>query len=287
VNAPRLIVDAPLAHLRWGDEGPDRRALVVLLHGIGGGREGWASTGAALAAAGLRALAADLPGYGFSPAIEPWTLATMASAVERLIATSGVDAAVLVGHSLGGMVAQELVACTPQRVSHLVLAGTSPAFGSADGVWQQDFLRSRFEPLDAGLGMPGLAAQLVPAMAGRDAGAERIAAAQALMAGVPEATYRRVLAALVRFDRRDALPRIAVPTLVIAGEDDRTASPEVARRMAARIPGAELAILPRTGHLLMLEQPAAFDAELIAFLQRHPIPDPAGRPEEVVHVRRA
>jgi len=123
----------------------------------------------------------------------------------------------------------------------------------------------------------------VPTMAGRGASSGSIAAAQALMAGVPEATYRRVLAALVRFDRREALTRIAVPTLVITGEDDRTASPEVARRMADRIAGAELAILPRTGHLSMLEQPAAFDAELLAFLQRHR----TGRPEENVHVCRA
>lgn len=285
MNGPRLVTDAPLAHLAFGDgPGAASRPLVVLLHGIGGGCAGWTSTGAALAAAGWRALAVDQPGYGASPAAEPCTLEAMAVAVERLIAWSGVPRAILVGHSMGGMVAQELAARAPQRVAALVLAATSPAFGPADGAWQQDFLRSRFEPLEAGLGMAGLAAQLVPTMAGRDASAERIAAAAALMSGVPEATYRSVLAALVRFDRRDALARIAVPTLVVTGEDDRTAPPEVARRMAARIAGAELVILPRAGHLLMLEQPAAFDAALLAFLQRH---HRLARPEETVDVRRA
>jgi pimeloyl-ACP methyl ester carboxylesterase len=99
---------------------------------------------------------------------------------------------------------------------------------------------------------------------------ERIAAAQALMAGVPEATYRAALAALLSFDRRAALPAIAVPTLVITGDEDRTATPEVARRMAARIPGAEVQVLPATGHLLMLEQPDAFDRALLDFLRRLP-----------------
>jgi pimeloyl-ACP methyl ester carboxylesterase len=207
----------------------------------------------------------------------------MADAVERLIVWAGDEPVILVGHSMGGMVAQELAARAPQRVAALVLAATSSAFGPQDGAWQQAFLRARCEPLDAGLGMAGLAAQLVPTMAGRDAPPERIAAAAALMAGVPEATYRRVLAALLAFDRRDALARIAVPTLVVTGEDDRTAPPEVARRMAARIAGAECVILPRTGHLLMLEQPAAFDAALIAFLQRRCLV----RPEETVDVRRA
>lgn len=261
---PRLVADAPLAHLRWGDAGP----LVVLLHGIGGGREGWASTGAALAAAGFRALAVDQPGYGLSPAIEPFDLAGMAGAVERLIAWAGGPSAVVVGHSMGGMVAQELVARAPACVLALVLAATSPAFGPSDGEWQRNFLASRFAPLDAGQGMAGLAAQLVPTMAARGADPARLAAAQALMAGVPEATYRRALAALVRFDRREALARIAVPTLVTTGDEDRTAAPEVARRMAARIPGATVEILPATGHLSMLEQPAAFDRALLAFLHR-------------------
>lgn len=284
MTTPRLVTDAPLAHLAF-DAGPGRagQPLVLLLHGIGGGRGGWTSTGAALAAAGCRALAVDLPGYGASAAIEPCTLAAMAGAVEGLIAWSGAPRAILVGHSMGGMVAQELAALAPHRVAALVLAATSPAFGPSEGTWQQEFLRSRFEPLDAGLGMAGLAARLVPAMAGSDARPDRIAAATALMAGVPEETYRRVLVALVRFDRRDTLPRIAVPTLVVTGQDDRTAPPEVARRMAARIAGAEVVILPRTGHLLMLEQPAAFDAALLAFLQRHHL----ACPEETVDVRRA
>ncbi|MBL8343929.1 MAG: alpha/beta fold hydrolase [Rubrivivax sp.] len=244
--------------------------MAVLLHGVGGGRQGFPTTGAALAGLGFRVLAADQPGYGLSALIDPYDLAGMAEAVRRLIAWAAGErgSALVVGHSMGGMVAQELAARAPQHVSALVLAGTSPAFGSPDGAWQADFLRSRFAPLDAGLGMPGLAAQLVLAMAGRGAIPERLAEAQALMGGVREATYRSALAALVRFDRREALARIAMPTLVVTGEDDRTAAPEVARRMAARIAGAELAIVPATGHLLMLEQPEAFDRVLLDFVAR-------------------
>ncbi len=285
--APRLVTDAPLAHLEWPSAppspGPNETAasaasaaapLAVLLHGVGGGRQGFGSTGAALAGLGFRVLAADQPGYGLSATLSPYDMAGMAEAVRRLVvwAAGEEGAALIVGHSMGGMVAQELAARAPRQVSALVLAATSPAFGSPDGAWQADFLRSRFAPLDAGLGMPGLAAQLVPAMAGRAARPERLAEAQALMAGVPEATYRSALAALVRFDRREALSRIAVPTLVVTGEDDRTAAPEVARRMAARIAGAEFAIVPATGHLLMLEHPEAFDRVLLDFVARRATP---------------
>jgi pimeloyl-ACP methyl ester carboxylesterase len=277
---PMLVAAAPLAHVEWRAAAADA-PLAVLLHGVGGGREGWAHTGPALAARGWRVLAADQPGYGLSALIDPYDIAGMADAVRRLVEwAAGADgAALVVGHSMGGMVAQEMVARWPQRALGLVLAATSPAFGSPGGAWQAEFLRSRFAPLDAGLGMPGLARQLVSTMAGREVRAERLAEAERLMAGVPEATYRRALAALVRFDRREALPRIAVPTLVITGEDDRTAAPEVAQRMAARIPGAECAIVPATGHLLMLEQPAAFDAVLLDFVARRlsSIESPAAR----------
>lgn len=274
-SAPRLVTAAPLAHLEWLPRGAATATaaaapLAVLLHGVGGGRQGWMHTGPALAGCGYRVLAADQPGYGASGTIDPYDMAGMADAVRRLIAWAAAEggAALVVGHSMGGMVAQELASRWPQQVQALVLAATSPAFGSPGGAWQSDFLRSRFAPLDAGLGMTGLAAQLMPAMAGREASPARLDEARALMATVPEATYRSALAALVKFDRREALARLAVPTLVVTGEDDRTAAPEVARRMAARIGAAELAIVPATGHLLMLEQPEAFDRVLLDFVAR-------------------
>lgn len=267
----RLVTGAPLAHLRWdpaGGPGP----LVVLLHGVGGGREAWgdalSGTGAALAAAGYTAVAADFPGYGLSAPVEPYDLAGLAGAVAALIDQLALGPATVVGHSMGGMVAQELVARAPQWVAGLVLASTSPAFGKPGGDWQREFLQSRFAPLDAGLGMAGLAPQLVAAMVAPGTPADRQAAAQALMAGVPEATYRAAVSALVAFDRRAHLPAITVPTLVITGEFDRTAAPEVARKMAERIPGAQLAIVPGAGHLLNMEQPDRFNTALLAFLAR-------------------
>ena len=273
----RLVTAAPLAHLRWdppAGPGPQVPALVLLLHGVGGGRQAWddacmgagQGSGARLAAAGYSAVAIDFPGYGLSAALQPLTLAGMAAAVAALIAHLGAGPATVVGHSMGGMVAQELIATTPQAVRALVLAGTSPAFGKPGGDWQQQFLQSRFAPLDAGLGMAGLAAPLVAGMVAPGTPAAARAAARALMAGVPEATYRAAVTALVDFDRRAALAAIAVPTLVITGVLDGTAPPEVARKMAERIPGAQLALLPDAGHLLNIEQPQAFNAALLGFL---------------------
>lgn len=260
---PALVTDAPLAHRRWGRGGP----WVLLLHGIGGGSTGWDGVAPVLGDAGCRVVAVDFPGYGGTPPIEPFTLGACAQAIGRLLDHLDAPQAVLVGHSMGGMVAQELVARAPERVRALVLAATSPAFGRPGGDWQREFIAARCAPLDAGCGMTGLAAQLVPALVAAELPAERRAAAQALMAGVPEATYRQAIAALAGFDRRANLGAIAVPTLVITGEHDRTAPPEVARRMADKIRGSRCRIVRGAGHLLPLEQPAAFAAELLDFLR--------------------
>lgn len=246
--------------------GPPGRP-VVLLHGIGGGKAIWAGSVAALAAAGFDAIAVDLPGYGDSQAVAPGGMPVMAQAVLATLDALGLARAALVGHSMGGMVAQEIAAVAPQRVSALVLACTSPAFGKADGDWQAQFVAERLRPLDAGLGMPGLAAALVPPMLGPAAEPAGVALATRVMAAVPEATYRAVLAAIVAFDRCAALPAIGVPTLCLAGEHDRTAPPKVLRGMAERIPGARCAELAGAGHIANVETPAAFDAAVTAFLR--------------------
>ena len=242
---------------------------VFLLHGVGGGKEAWAHNQPVLASQGFRTVAWDMPGYGASAPLSPCTNARLADALKTLIAHVGARRNVLLGHSMGGMVAQELVALHPALVHGLVLYSTSPAFGKADGAWQQQFLQSRFAPLDRGLGMAGLAHQLVPTMFSPDAEPARIAEAAALMAGVPAESYRAALSAIVSFNRLAALGDIAVPTLCLAGELDLNAPPAVVEKMAGRIPAAAYVCLPQVGHIANLEQPALFNHAVLTFLKQH------------------
>ncbi len=244
---------------------------VLLLHGVGGGRAIWADdasgTAAAIADAGYRALALDFPGYGDSRG-EP-TLGAMVQAVLDLVAKARAERTVLLGHSMGGMVAQEVVQRAPQLVQGLILACTSAAFGKPGGDWQNKFLAERLAPLDAGLGMAGMADQLVPGLVAPDAPAAACEAARRVMARVPEATYRIALRAIAGFDRREGLAALRVPTLMLAAEHDRTAPPDVMQRMASKVSGAEYLCLPGAGHIANVEAPAAFNAAVVSFLQRH------------------
>ncbi|WP_373684615.1 alpha/beta fold hydrolase [Ramlibacter montanisoli] len=139
---------------------------VLMLHGIGGGHLAFAPQVETLATAGYRAVAWDMPGYGHSAPIEPYTFKGLAHSCIRLIESLKCQQVILLGHSMGGMVAQEVVARRPDLVKRLVLCGTSPAFGKPDGDWQREFIAQRTAPLDAGRSMAELAETLVPQMIG-------------------------------------------------------------------------------------------------------------------------
>jgi 3-oxoadipate enol-lactonase len=242
---------------------------VLLLHGIGGGQNIWLNTADALATAGYRVLRVDLPGYGLSAGLQAVDMESFVGSSLRVIEHAAARHTVLLGHSMGGMVAQELVARWPSAVQGLVLACTSALFGKADGAWQLQFLAERLAPLDAGLGMAGMADKLLPALVSAAAPAAAVKLAHSVMSQVPEATYRAALKAIAGFDRRDALAAIKIPTLMMAGEHDTTAPPDMMRRMAARVVGCDYVCLPRAGHLANLEQAAAFNGAVIGFLRQH------------------
>ncbi|MGQ0655616.1 MAG: alpha/beta fold hydrolase [Betaproteobacteria bacterium] len=235
---------------------------LVFLHGVGGDHSSWDPQVARFGRLGYECLAWDQPGYGAAPMIEPYTLETVTNALKGLLP------AVLVGHSMGGLIAQEAYARLPERISALALTFTSAAFvGSSD--FAAKFVAERLDPLDAGATMAELAQRVMPQMSGRKSAAGAVARAQKIMAGIPAATYRKAVHLLTTFDRRANLANIAVPTLLMAGTDDDTAPPSIMQRMAAKIPNSEYVLLEGCGHLGPMDQPAQFNAALETFLRNN------------------
>ena len=249
-----------LPHWTEAGTGP----AIVLLHGISGGAEGWRPMFGALVAAGHRVVAWDLPGYGRSPALPESSFAAWVDALLRLADAAGLLRPILVGHSLGGMIALEAALTAPDRFERLVLGCMTPGFCGMTGAAQQAFLDTRLGPLNHGATMAELASTVIPDMMALQAATDLKESHQALMATIPPECYRAAMTALVNFDRRHALAQLDLPVTCIAGESDRIARPAVMRAMASRLPHGRYVVLPGAGHLAPFEQPAQFVAALLA-----------------------
>jgi 3-oxoadipate enol-lactonase len=241
---------------------------LVFLHGIGGAARAWRGQ-LEFFGERYRAIAWDMPGYGASAPLPAVTIATLADALQDFLQQIGASKPILVGHSIGGMIVQQWLTKYPDVAAGVVLAQTSPAFGKPDGDWQKSFIGARLGPLDRGETMASLAPALVGELVGNDPDAGGMALARDCMAAVPETTYRATMLALPGFDQRNALKKIAVPTLVLSGSKDNNAPAPMMAKMASYIPSATYAELEGAGHLVNLERPAAFNAALDSFLMAY------------------
>ncbi len=217
----------------------------------------------------------NLPGYGGKPLGGSLTFPGLAAALAADLDALGIGRAVLLGHSIGGMVAQELAATFPHRVRALILSATTEVFGSRDGSFQREFVAARLGPLDAGQTMARMAAEAAPRLVGSAAAPEAVPALARLMSEIPEPAFRAAIQCLVTFDRRGDLARIAVPTLLVAGEEDANAPLKTMKRMAEAIPGARLEALGGIGHLAPLECPGRYAEIVRQFLADLPRESPA------------
>lgn len=241
---------------------------VVFLHGIGGAARAWRDQLAAFAPR-FQVLAWDMPGYGASEPLGSTSIATLAGALKDFLVQVKVARPCLVGHSIGGMIVQQLLASEPELASAAVLAQTSPAFGKADGDWQKAFIDARLGPLERGETMKDLAPALISELVGDDPDPRGMEVARDCMASVPEATYKATMRALIGFDLRGALKNIRVPTLVLSGSKDTNAPAPMMKKMAGFIPDANYVELEGVGHLANLERPMTFNAALAGFLTTH------------------
>ncbi len=237
---------------------------VLLLHDADGDHLSFAPQLETLAAAGYRAVAWDMPGYGRSAPVEPYGFKGLAQRCLLLLDALQCDEATLVGHGLGAMLALELALRAPLRVRRLVLcAGGPPLDAAAIAAW----VAPRLEALDEGLSMSELAARLVVHAAGDAALPAGLHLARHAMGRVHAATYRRALQALASFARRaPELMRLHQPTLLIGGEQDRCTPPEALQALAHVLRDARLVQLRGVGHWPQLEDPEGFEAELLDFL---------------------
>jgi len=167
----------------------------------------------------------------------------------------------VLGFSMGGRVALEVLRQAPERVTHLGLLATG-AHPRAEG---EEGPRKVLTDLSAAQGMAALAARWLPPMLSEASAADPLImgiATAMVCRATPEIHARQIRALLNRPDASVQLSSISVPTLVVAGEKDRWATPAQHEKLAAAIPGAVLKVIEGSGHFVPLEAPAPFTAAL-------------------------
>jgi 3-oxoadipate enol-lactonase len=261
--APMKTKDGRLSYFAAGN--PSLPPL-VFLHGIGGAARAWHGQ-LDFFKHRYRTIAWDMPGYGGSAPLPTVSVAALADALQGFLQQVRAVKPILVGHSIGGMIVQQLLAKHPRIASAIVLAQTSPAFGKPDGDWQKAFIEARLGPLDRGETLAALAPSLVKNLVGDDPDIGGMELARDCMASVPEASYRATMMSMLGFDQRNVLKDIVVPTLLLSGSKDKNAPAPMMAKMATYIPSARYFELEGVGHLANLEQPGAFNAALDSFLR--------------------
>jgi pimeloyl-ACP methyl ester carboxylesterase len=216
-----------------------------------------------------RLLTFDVPGVGESMSALA-TIDDMADIAAALLDAEDIESAVVGGVSMGGYAAFSFARRHPERLRGLILANTRAVADTEEAKkGRRDMAAVAREK-----GAAEIAHRMLPKLLGETTHQERpevVERVRGIIEGVAPVSIARLLEALAnRSDSTSLLPSIAVPALVIAGEQDTIAPPEEASQWAARIPNARFVAIPRAGHLPNLETPEAFDTAVREFVQSLP-----------------
>jgi pimeloyl-ACP methyl ester carboxylesterase len=257
------------ARIAWSSDGDESAPPVLLVMGLAYPAAMWFRLVPGLADR-YRVLRVDNRGAGLTGDVPgaPYTVETMAADCLAVLDAAGVERAQVVGISMGGLIAQELVLTAPERVSSLCLMATHP--GIAHAVINPEALalvtsgRADMTPQEAAeISIPLNYAPSTPRERIEEDWAVRLPLACSL------AGYTAQVHGTLPWTRYDDLPQIAVPTLVLHGEIDALVPPENGARLVERIPGAEHVTVPGANHVLMTDQPEQVEKALLEWLDRN------------------
>ena len=243
---------------------------VVLLHAYPCNHTMWLEQALALANAGYRVLAPDLPGFGQSELpTGPPDLAHSAAEVLATLDAARVASFSLGGLSMGGYVAMEILRQAPDRVERLLLVDTKATDDGPEARQAREDVAAA--ALAAGSLAP-LAEGMLTGLLGETTRATNPEAVERTRVFIESADARAAAWSMRAMAKRpDSLPdlaRFAGPALVLAGQEDTLSPLAEQQLMTAALPNVETVYLPECGHLSALEKPAEVSLELLEFLTR-------------------
>jgi pimeloyl-ACP methyl ester carboxylesterase len=252
---PFLTVAGYKAHYVHRQPVPARRPAVVLIHGAGGTHQHWLYQVRDLNQAPAYAL--DLPGHGHSEGQGRDSVSAYGDWVVAFLDAAGLEQAVLVGHSMGGAISQDVALRYPARVAGLGLVATGARLRVAPAI------------LDGALQDKEETVRLICEWSyGPEADEETVRLGRRQMAEVPAEVLYGDYAACDAFDVMDRLGEIQAPAVVVCGTKDRMTPSKYSVYLRDHIAGATLRLVEGAGHMIMVEKPRDVIQALETFLEK-------------------
>jgi len=240
----------------------DNKPVLVLIHGFLSGSAYWDKQVNELTSI-FQLVVVDLPGYGKNTdVLGPDRIIDFANYVLNLLAQQGINKFNLMGHSMGGMIAQEIALQVPEQVERLILYGTGP-MGELPG---------RFEPIEESLakvqlnGTSEAKYYTVASWFIKGAKAPSFASGLALAEPVSQQTYINGLKAMQNWSSVERLAQIKSHTLVVWGDNDRSYIWSQPYQLWQDILHSNLAVIPNCAHNVHLENTSLFNQVILDFL---------------------
>ncbi len=247
-------IDIDNETLFYTESRSSEKPVLLLIHGSGGSHRHWPEGLRRLAGASVYAV--DLPGHGRSGGKSRSDVNAYAHVIDGFVRQLGLRGVVLAGHSLGGAIAQIIALQSPQWLSRIVLLGT----GSR--------LRVLPEVLDGLLtDYENAIGRMVDKMFGPDAASSMVQGERQIYFGMSPTITHDDYNACDAFDVSDQLGGIQFPVLVISGSEDNLTPVKYGEYLHCHIPGSQLAVVDRAGHMMALEKTEAVVDLFRAFIK--------------------
>lgn len=234
----------------------ENATAIILIHGAGGMHLHWPYNLRRIN--NHRVYAPDLPGHGKSDGLGEQSIEKYATTIAGWMDKLGLQKSIVVGHSMGGAIAQQFALSYPEKVAGLVLVGTGAKLQVS-----QDLLLKLSTPATTPTAIENIIKwSYAPGM-----DQKVLAKMQEQLLEVRSAVLYGDYLACNNFDLTDHISTIQVPTLIICGEMDKMTPIYLSKQLQSLIPNNKIHLIPDAGHMVMLEKPDAVASAVQAFMQ--------------------
>ncbi|MDE0807879.1 MAG: alpha/beta hydrolase [Alphaproteobacteria bacterium] len=260
-GSERKTAECPGGRISYREAGAG--SPLLLMHGVGGNSRSFRCQLEGLADR-FRVIAWDAPGYGDSALRVP-TLDSYSGAVLELLDHLKIQLSHVLGHSMGGVVAQGVAGLAPDRLECLILSSTFTGYAQPKGSDLSQSWKARLTDIRA-LSAAEFGRARAKSMLADNAGEAVRTEAASIASEVEHDGLKAASELLHLVDTRGIAGKIAIPTLVITGGQDRIIPPARSSEMADLIPNSQSVEIVEVGHAAYLEDPATYNATLNNFL---------------------